>query len=1089
MKERRNDMSKTFFFLSTLIIFIFFLSCSTGVNMIAITNPDGSVSVAQRNDIPQMTFIAGELQKSQPEPNWETVFKGQAADGLFFLPNDKLLLSVVKFKGVYDHPYSTDLIVLNIHDGNQVWSYTRKELQMGYNTLLVTDPVILDEAGNDSRSQFTALDPDSGTILWEYECTAPNTNTIDQKNNQLIVGILNADNLDLHTLQLETGREQWNLKIPYKKSDIDKAQLLNIVDNRLYIPGNETVMIEIQDGQLLWKVQFAEEKDASPEEILSVVPNQVVGLYNENRITVFDVNSGSQLWVYEPKNKHIHLATAYPIGVFVYCYTLQDGDNVKGTLTAMHPQTGKIMWQQNTLGEVQSPFMYYPDLLVYATSKELIALDGLSGRQRFKSQLPWQLWTEGKISEIEKQDTPYLYDNLITRGGSRHILPAMLKFAPGKVYITREGDGLAAYSLDKGKLLYYLEPEDEPSLFSYCSYFRVGQLETVSETLLKKKKELEQHDRMYKEIRRQLSNSFFRTTQNVGQDIFKREYLVKDNTDIPVFRLDAASRQMQNQSYEEWATQIGASSTRQYVPQKLFSAMKKFDASQQLRLAIINLTVSLVETMKKSSIQAMSARKQYDLTSSIKAHAASFQENYFIRPFRKWGKGLCLSNLDNGKRTDFFYTPYSYVFDNLYSITKLDMPCYAINPEQGILVITGISLDTAGYKQYVCDQTLTAYPSVMCYKLSDLKFSKGKRDNISVVKAAEEDDIETVKKLITAGADANSRDHEGHTPLMQACRNLNVSLVSYLLQSGADPNLRSTLGNSLFHVIAGVSCGGSIEQAQKIVTLLLSDGVDIDAKSGRGYSIQAYALKQTPQFVSILQDAGVTFPKPKTIFDALRMNDKEELKRFLAEGEDPDLLWPGSENCLLIYAVSHGLTDIVKILISHNADVSAFNKKTLQTPLHAAALGGHSEIIKMLLKAGSKVNITRDYEVTPLMDAVTNGNIQAVRLLIEAGADLDLQNRFKKTSLWLAAEKGNEDIVKLLTTNGADLEIRNDDDRTPLVVAAYNGHIETVKVLINAGANVNVQTKYGKSLLSYIEFFGSNKKEIIPLLKAAGAKK
>ncbi len=524
--------------------------------------------------------------------------------------------------------------------------------------------------------------------------------------------------------------------------------------------------------------------------------------------------------------------------------------------------------------------MYYPDLLVYATSKELIALDGLSGRQRFKSQLPWQLWTEGKASEIKKQDTPYLYHNLITRGGSRHILSAILKFAPGKVYITREGDGLAAYSLDKGKLLYYLEPEDEPSLFSYCSYFRVGQLETVSKTLLKKKKDIEQHDKMYKEIRRQLGNSFFQSTQNVAQDIFKREYLVKDNTDIPVFRLDAAARQMQNQSYEEWVTQIGASSTRQYVPQKLFSAMKKFDASQQLRLAIINLTISLVETMKKSSIQAMSARKQYDLTSSIKAHVASFQENYFLRPFRKWGKGLFLSNLDTGKRTDFIYTPYCHVFDNLYSITKLDMPCYAINPERGILVITGISLDAAGYDQYVCDQTLTAYPSVMCYKLSDLKFSKGKRDNILVVKVAEEDDIETVKKLITAGTDANSRDHEGHTPLMQACRNQNVSLVSYLLQSGADPNLRSKLGNSLFHVIAGVSGSGSIEQAQKIVTLLLSAGVDINAKSGRGYSIQAYALKQTPQFVGNLQDAGVTFPKPKTIFDAMRMNDTAVLGAF-----------------------------------------------------------------------------------------------------------------------------------------------------------------------------------------------------------------
>ncbi len=49
-----------------------------------------------------------------------------------------------------------------------------------------------------------------------------------------------------------------------------------------------------------------------------------------------------------------------------------------------------------------------------------------------------------------------------------------------------------------------------------------------------------------------------------------------------------------------------------------------------------------------------------------------------------------------------------------------------------------------------------------------------------------------------------------------------------------------------------------------------------------------------------------------------------------------------------------GHLEVVKLLVGCSADVSCRDKQGF-TPLHAAALGGHTDVVKYLLKHGAEV--------------------------------------------------------------------------------------------------------------------------------------
>jgi ankyrin repeat protein len=99
-------------------------------------------------------------------------------------------------------------------------------------------------------------------------------------------------------------------------------------------------------------------------------------------------------------------------------------------------------------------------------------------------------------------------------------------------------------------------------------------------------------------------------------------------------------------------------------------------------------------------------------------------------------------------------------------------------------------------------------------------------------------------------------------------------------------------------------------------------------------------------------------------------------------------------------------------------------RREKQTPLHFTVMEAikqgeqwdSMEVAKVLLEAGADVNARDASQNTPLHYAALHGHTTVAKLLLEAGGDINARNRKGKTPLALAQRGG---IVALLRTHGA----------------------------------------------------------------------
>jgi hypothetical protein len=154
-------------------------------------------------------------------------------------------------------------------------------------------------------------------------------------------------------------------------------------------------------------------------------------------------------------------------------------------------------------------------------------------------------------------------------------------------------------------------------------------------------------------------------------------------------------------------------------------------------------------------------------------------------------------------------------------------------------------------------------------------------------------------------------------------------------------------------------------------------------------------------------------------------------------------------------AAEKGLEGVCAELLQYRADANAKNRRG-KAAWELSVLGGHGEVLKVLLAAGVDVDAKDGDQDTPLHLAAKTGSAAMCAELLEHGADANTQaGQYGMTPAHLAAEGGRGEALKVLLAAGVDVKAKRNDGITPAHLAGVHKHKEALKLLMAASAVVN----------------------------------
>jgi len=356
----------------------------------------------------------------------------------------------------------------------------------------------------------------------------------------------------------------------------------------------------------------------------------------------------------------------------------------------------------------------------------------------------------------------------------------------------------------------------------------------------------------------------------------------------------------------------------------------------------------------------------------------------------------------------------------------------------------------------------------------------------SLHQAAENGDIELIKKLIAKGVDVNAAVKVGSgqqvevTPLINAASGGHTQVVKLLLEHGAEVDATCSFGyTALYYAI----WSAGINDVEGTIKVLIANGADVNKYPQEdGYSPLIHAIwmfQEKEDIVKALLDAGANIDfKDKDgltpLFWAAFSSGKDVLDLILARGN--------YDNTIHL-AACRGNLSRVKEFVEEGTDVNIRDEFGC-TPLHWAALAESTEVADFLIDKGADVNAKGAVDITPLLAA---RGFPMIKLLVSRGADIQAQRRFQRmTKLHMVCTEKDKDVVEFLINKGAQVDRKNRRGQTPLWLAASCGRKEIVELLIKKGADINVSNNQGLTLLTMAK--QQKHTEVVNILRQHGAK-
>ena len=194
------------------------------------------------------------------------------------------------------------------------------------------------------------------------------------------------------------------------------------------------------------------------------------------------------------------------------------------------------------------------------------------------------------------------------------------------------------------------------------------------------------------------------------------------------------------------------------------------------------------------------------------------------------------------------------------------------------------------------------------------------------------------------------------------------------------------------------------------------------------------------------------------LHEAIASNDAFALMRALADSADLEALNQDGQTALQV-AVELNRVRLMPLLLQAGANPNSRVPDFAWTPLHGAAVWGHTALIFTLVGAGADLEAREKHGDTPLYVAVASKQGEAVRALVEAGADIETRDAKGRTLLWRALEDEWAQGIQLLRILGADvgrsyqgqtMEQRANASATPELYAALFDELPPASTLLSS---------------------------------------
>ena len=293
-----------------------------------------------------------------------------------------------------------------------------------------------------------------------------------------------------------------------------------------------------------------------------------------------------------------------------------------------------------------------------------------------------------------------------------------------------------------------------------------------------------------------------------------------------------------------------------------------------------------------------------------------------------------------------------------------------------------------------------------------------------LIQSASTGDVQTVSAILDHGCPVYAVDSDGYTALHRAAGGGHVEVIRELIARGASVGIQGSDGTTPLHYAAAT---GELEAVYELLRLGGKASMTKVAGAG-GTPLHQAVLGGHKEVVLVLMDAGC----PIVIVDNVGRN-------------------------VLHAAARHGHVNLIGLLVERGLDVNRGDADGY-TPLHYAAANGELEAVYELLRLGGKVSMTKVAGTlgTPLHLAVLGGHKEVVLVLMDAGCPIDVVDGDGRNVLHIAARGGHAISIGLMVLYGLDVNKGNVDGYTPLHLAAANGKLEAVHELLRLGGKASM---------------------------------